>query len=146
MGPVLQQLAQMEHEHDAACRIKVAPDQRHGDGGGIQHGHGQLSVEQGFQPGGHIGNGPPRRQHRPDGQGQEQLGKDPAHHGAHQFILKFPVQGPGSVLRHKVQGLGFFIGEGREGPKNVISRAGVDHNGVSGPVKDLNAPDPGNAL
>ena len=72
MGPVLQKLAQMEHEHDTACRIKVAPDQRYGDGGGIQHGHGQLPAEQGFQPGGHIGNGPPHRQHRPDGQGQEQ--------------------------------------------------------------------------
>ncbi len=49
-GPLLQKFAQPQHEHDGAGGGEVAPNHRDGDGGGVQHRHGELAVPQGRQP------------------------------------------------------------------------------------------------
>ena len=43
VGPLLQNLAQMQHEHHRAGGGEIASHHGHRDGGGIQHGDGPVS-------------------------------------------------------------------------------------------------------
>ena len=46
VGPLLQNFAQMQHEHHRAGGGKIAPCHGHRDGGGVQHGDGQPALQQ----------------------------------------------------------------------------------------------------
>ena len=110
VGPLLQNFAQMQHEHDRACGGKIAPCHGHRDGGGIQHGDGQFAVPQCRKPLPDVLYGAEQCQRRGDGRRQEQLGDTPPHNSDRQLVLKLPVQCPGGMLRHQLHS--FRLGEG----------------------------------
>lgn len=136
MCPLLQNLAQPEHEHDRPGGIEIPPDHGNGHGCGIQHGNAELAVEQGGQAlfdvfqGFHRGNG---RHHR---QGQEELGKGPAANRHGELFLKFPVQSPGGVVRHQVHGLSPGKGEGCQSGNHCAAAPVIADHRVLGAVVD----------
>ena len=91
VGPLLQNFAQMQHEHHRAGGGKVSPCHGHRDGGGIQHGDGQFAVPQCRKPLPDVLYGAEQCQCRGDGRRQKQLGDAPPHDGNCQLVLKLPV-------------------------------------------------------
>ena len=91
VGPLLQNFAQMQHEHNGAGGGKIAPCHGHRDGGGIQHGDGQFAVPQCRKPLPDVLYGAEQCQRRGDGRRQEQFGDAPPHDGDRQLVLKLPV-------------------------------------------------------
>ncbi len=70
------------------------------------------------------------------GGGKEQLIAGPPQDGEHQLVLKFPVQGAGTVLRGQ-----FFrprVGEYGQRVKHGVPAAGIADHSVAGAVIDLN--------
>ena len=130
VGPLLQNFAQPQHEHDGAGGGEVAPNHRDGDGGGVQHRHGELAVPQGRQPLPDVLHGAVQGHGRGDGGGEEQLGEDTAHHRHGQLVLELPVQSTGGVLRHQFHGLGLGEGEGSQCADHGAALAGVAHHGI----------------
>ena len=95
--PVLQQLADLQQEHDGAGGSKVPAACGDADGQGVQQFHLDFSppqasnafVKKWYHVPDHPGD--------PQRSGQEQGGGPLHQHLAHQFLLKFPVQFPDTV-------------------------------------------------
>ena len=103
---------------------------RDGDGGGVQHRHGELAVPQGRPPLPDVLHGAVQGHGRGDGGGEEQLGEDTAHHRHGQLVLELPVQSTGGVLRHQLHDLGLGEGEGSQCADHGATLAGVAHHGI----------------
>lgn len=46
--PLLENLAEAQHEHDGACRIEIAAHKRNGDSRGIKHSNGEMTVRSAY--------------------------------------------------------------------------------------------------
>ena len=73
--------------------VAKSPHHRHGDGGGIQHGNGQLSVPQGQKPFFDVLCGADHSQRRHHRRRQKQVGSAAAYNSEGELVLKFPIQG-----------------------------------------------------
>ena len=92
MRPLLQQLAQLQKEHDGTGRIKVAPEHGDTDGHAVQQFHRHLPPPDTAQSPADIRQAAPRGIDRPQRGGQEELAQHaPAGH-ADQFFLILPIQ------------------------------------------------------
>ena len=136
MGPLLQNFAQMQHEHNGAGGGKIAPRHGYRDGGGIQHGDGQFAVPQCRKPLPDVLYGTEHRQRRGDGRRQEQLGDASAHNGNCQLVLKLPVQRTGGMLRHQLHGLRLGEGEACQRTEYAFTLRVIEHHRVLRPVVD----------
>ena len=134
--PFLQNFAQMQHEHHRACGGKIAPCHGYRDGGGVQHGDGEISIPQGREPLPDVLYGAEQCQCRGDGRRQEQLGDTPSYNGDRQLVLKFPVQCAGGVFRHQLHGIRLGEGELCQRGNNVFPFPSVHHHRVLRPVVD----------
>ena len=137
VSPLLQYLAQPQHEHDRPGGGEVTPCDGHRHGGSIQHCHGQLAVPQRFQSLLDVLHRAENRQRRGDGHRQEQLGDAPPHDGHGQLVLKLPVQSAGGVLRHQIHSLGLGERESGQRGDDCAALRGIKHHGVLRPVIDL---------
>ena len=137
VGPILQQFAQPQHKHDRARRCKVAPQQRYRNGGGIQHRHRQLAVQQRTQPGFDIAYRAENRDHRPYRHRQKQLGSHAGRDRHHQLVLVFAVDGTGGVLRHQIHRFGFGKRKRRQRTGYAVARDGIGDDRVTGAVEHL---------
>lgn len=137
VGPLLQNFAQMQHEHNGAGGGKIAPCHGHRNSGGIQHGDGQFAVPQCRKPLPDVLYGAEQCQRRGDGYRQEQLGDAPPHDGDSKLVLKLPVQCPGVMLRHQLHGLRLGEGETCQRTNYVSALRLIEHHGVLRPVVDL---------
>ena len=137
MGPLLQNFPQPQHEHDRTGGGEISPHHRHGDGGGIQHGNGQLPVPQGQKPFFDVLCGADHSQRRCHRRWQKQVGSAAAHNSEGELVLKFPVQGAGGVLRRQIQLLRFFKGEPGQRTDHALPLRVIHHHGIPRPVIDL---------
>ena len=140
VGPLLQNFAQMQHEHNGAGGGKIAPCHGHRNSGGIQHGDGQFAVPQCRKPLPDVLYGAEQCQCRGDGRRQKQLGDTPPHDGDSQLVLKLPVQCPGGMLRHQLHS--FRLGEGElcQRTEYVSALRLIEHHRVLRPVVDPDLP------
>ena len=49
VGPLIQDIADAQQEHDGARGLEVAPQHGDADGGGVEHGHLNLPVQQAIE-------------------------------------------------------------------------------------------------
>ena len=135
--PLLQNLAEPQHEHHGACGGKVAAHHRDGDGCRVEHGDGELPVPEGFQPFPDIFHGAEQRDRRRDRNRQEQPVEHAAADREDQLVFKLAVQRAGCVLRHKLHCLGPLERKGRQRLHHSGAAVLIGDNGVLRPVEDL---------
>ena len=144
--PFLQDLADAQHEHDGARRIKVAANQRNRDRRSIQHCDGKLPVRKGFHAVPDIAQ---RTEHcqcsrRPCG--QKQLCCRATQNGKDQLVLKIPVELTRRMLRDQRKRLHLRKGKLRQRADNRFPSAFKQHDRIAGPVIDLDILHPGNIV
>ena len=137
--PLLQNLAQAEHEHHRARGVEVAA--QHGDRHrrGIQHRDRELPMAKRPEPLADIMDGPEHGDGRRHRRGQEQLRRRPAQDRENQLVLELPVQLPGRVLRHQTVRLRARKGKARQRAHQRLAAAPVDNRRVAGAVVDRHA-------
>ena len=91
-GPLFQQRAQIQQEHDRTGGAKVAAQQRDADGQSVQHLHFQPAAQHAAHTLPEKADGAECRVGSVKGCGQEQLAQAAACHQIEHFILIFPVQ------------------------------------------------------
>ena len=141
--PLLEDLAQPQHEHDGARGIEIAAEHRDRHGRGVEHGDGELAVPEGLEPLLDVLDRAEQRDGRRDGIGQEQPGERAAADRKDKLVLILAVELPGGMLRHERDGLLRSEGEGGQRPDERGPVRLVGDDGVLRAVKDLDGGDAG---
>ena len=135
-GPLFQQGAEVQQEHDGAGGVEIAPQHRNADAQRIQHLDFQLALEQTFDALPHKGDGAPDGVGRADGGGQEQLAEAVAYHKAVHLFLIFLIEFPAVGGGHKGVQLRPVELVGAQRPDGVGTLAIIIKYHVAGPLVD----------
>ena len=136
MRPVLEDFAEAEHEHHGACRREVAAHHRHGDGGGVEHGDGELAVQQCGKTLADVLDRVIDGERRDDGEREEELRDHAADHRPREFVFKFTVEFARRMVGDKVHCFGLVERERRERVHERGAVRAVNDHGVLRAVKD----------
>ena len=138
VGPLLQQLAQAQQEHDRAGGAEVPADQGDADGQAVQQLHMHLAADEAAQAPQDIGHG---GDHRPGGLergGQEEGAGGFAADQTHQLLLIGPVDGPAALdAGEGLDGL-VRVGEAAQGGEQLLPAIAPEgDHGAAGALVDI---------
>ena len=136
--PLLEDLAEAQHEHDGACRIEIAAHKRNGDSSGIKHSNGEMTVQQRLNALFDVLCGADDGKHHANGRREEHFSHGAAQHREDELVFKLAVQCAGGVIRHKLHAFGFCERECRERTNKGCAVVLIDDDGVLCAVVDLN--------
>ena len=100
MGPLFQQLANTQKEHDGACRIEVIADNRNRNRCGIQHFNLDLTLHQTTDTLPYITDGFDGGINCTHRSRKKQFGTQTFQTPVYQFVLIFLIQFPSAVHRN----------------------------------------------
>ena len=132
VGPLLQQLAQAQQEHDGTGGREVSAGHGDADGQGVQQFHVQFTLPQTLDALHQVRNGAIQRVSR--GQRRREKGRTQGlgHDLHHQLFLILPVQRPPGVGGGQLGDLGGRIGEAAEEGQKFLPVALIPDNGAAG--------------
>ena len=136
--PLLEDLAEAQHEHDGACRIEIAAHKRNSDSSGVKHSNGEMTVQQRLNALFDVLCGANDGKHHANGRREEHFGHGAAQHRKDELVFKLAVQCAGGVIRHKLHAFGFRERECRERTNKGCAVVLIDDNGVLCAVVNLN--------
>ena len=136
--PLLEDLAEAQHEHDRARRIEIASHHRNGHRSRVQNGDRELSAEQRLEPLADILDRTEGRDDRPHGKRQKEFGKRTAKDGHGELVFVLAVECARRVRRDKVHRLRLLERKrGKRAKNGCAVFLEADHR-VTRAVKDLN--------
>ena len=136
VGPLLQQLAQAQQEHDGAGGREVSAGHGDADGQGVQDLHMQLAPEETLHALDQVGNGAVQCIRRGEGRGQQSRAQGLGDDLEDQLLLVLPVQCPPGVGGGQFGDLGGRIGEAAEEGQKFLPVSLIPDNGAAGAIMD----------
>ena len=138
MCPFVENITDIQQEHDRRGSLKIALQHRHSNGCGIKHRDLYLSPEDGFQTFQKVFPGPQQCDTGTHRIRQEDTAQHPSDNTVCQSVRIMPVQFPAGVLRNECDGVFIIKREHRQCLCDRAFLPAVADDGITGAVKDFN--------